>query len=83
LRKCYQTIFEKVVQYSIRSIAIPTISTGFYGFPKKMAASIAIEEILTFFQLNESRVVDRIILTAFNAKEKKAYETILLSLFEN
>jgi O-acetyl-ADP-ribose deacetylase (regulator of RNase III) len=32
----------------IKSIAFPALSTGIYGFPKELAAQIAVAEVVSF-----------------------------------
>lgn len=46
LRSCYRSSFALAEQHAVRSIAFPGISTGVYGFPKRMAAQIALSEML-------------------------------------
>jgi len=43
LVKTYRSIFELVDKHHFKHIAIPNISTGVYGFPKPLAASLVIE----------------------------------------
>ncbi|ULQ59952.1 macro domain-containing protein [Brucepastera parasyntrophica] len=40
LLNCYRNILALAIETGIKSIAIPNISTGIYGFPKKKAANI-------------------------------------------
>lgn len=72
---CYQNIFSLVVKYSIKTIAIPAISTGVYGYPKKEAAEIAVREALAAAEKNPH--LNKIIFTCFNKDSKKAYEDAL------
>ena len=44
LRSCYRTCFELAVQYSVKRISFPAISTGVYGYPVADAAAIAVAE---------------------------------------
>ncbi|KAL6042350.1 Macro domain-containing protein [Balamuthia mandrillaris] len=44
LRKCYRSVLELSKSYPIRSLAIPALGTGFYGFPRDEAAVIALGE---------------------------------------
>lgn len=43
LARCYRSALELAAQQQIRSIAFPAISTGVFGFPKDLAATIAIQ----------------------------------------
>jgi O-acetyl-ADP-ribose deacetylase len=45
LGSCYQVSLKIARDFKLQSIAFPNISTGVYGFPKELAASIAIEEV--------------------------------------
>jgi len=45
LSSCYQASLKIARDFKLQSIAFPNISTGVYGFPKELAASIAIEEV--------------------------------------
>jgi len=42
LSSCYTTSLQLAVDYKLSSIAFPNISTGVYGFPKDLAAEIAL-----------------------------------------
>jgi len=42
LESCYRNSFELALQNNISRIAFPSISTGVYGYPKLLAAKVAI-----------------------------------------
>jgi len=42
LASCYRKSLDLALKHGLRSIAFPNISTGVYGFPKALAAEIAI-----------------------------------------
>ncbi len=48
LKSCYQTAMNLAIENKCKSIAFPNISTGIYGFPKREAATIAIDTIKEF-----------------------------------
>lgn len=43
LKNAYENSFRLAIQYGLRTIAFPAISTGVYGYPKEEAAKIALE----------------------------------------
>jgi len=43
LRRCYESIFIRVAEKGIRSVSIPSISTGIYHYPLESAARVAID----------------------------------------
>ena len=48
LRSCYRKALELALQYHCTSIAFPLISTGAYGYPKRLAMKIATDTITDF-----------------------------------
>jgi len=42
LASCYRRCCELAREHAVRSIAFPAISTGIYGYPKNLAAEIAV-----------------------------------------
>lgn len=46
LRQCYRKIFELGHEHSVRSMALPPISTGIYNYPFDAAETIAVTEAL-------------------------------------
>lgn len=48
LRQCYDNVLKLASRHRINSIAFPLISTGNYGFPKKLVLKIAIDSFSAF-----------------------------------
>jgi O-acetyl-ADP-ribose deacetylase (regulator of RNase III) len=48
LESCYRQSFKLALDYDLRSIAFPSISTGMYGYPKDQAAHVAIRVMRRF-----------------------------------
>ena len=46
LSNVYESVFSVARSKGVKSIAIPSISTGIYGFPRDLAAPIAMREIM-------------------------------------
>lgn len=73
LAACYRNSLAAAVELEAKSIAFPAISTGIYGFPKELAAEIAIREIKDFLSRHKMDVI----LCAYNDKQVAIYEKLL------
>ena len=56
LRSCYRKSLELARDKGVRSIAIPLISTGGFGYPKEEGMRIAVDEIHAFLLENEMMI---------------------------
>ena len=61
----------------VKSIAFPNISTGIYGFPKELAASIAISTASAC--LRKTRHIERVIFCIFDTENGQIYRQLLVS----
>ncbi len=68
LAACYKNSMALAINYGIKSIAFPSISTGAYRFPIKRAAAIAIKTVRNFFE--SGNIVDIVCFVCF---EKETY----------
>jgi O-acetyl-ADP-ribose deacetylase len=75
LASCYQSSLKLAKEKKIKTIAFPGISTGVYGFPKELAATIAVNEIRRF--LNRNSVPEKIIFVAFDNESYETYSKLL------
>jgi O-acetyl-ADP-ribose deacetylase len=75
LASCYKSCLEIAQEKKIRSIAFPGISTGAYGFPKELAATIAVTETKRFLQRNS--YPERVIFVTFSDSDHEIYRKIL------
>jgi O-acetyl-ADP-ribose deacetylase (regulator of RNase III) len=74
LRSAYSRSFElAIAQEDVRSIAFPAISTGVYGFPKPLAATIALEVM----RRNEGHF-ERIVACVFDRETEQLYRAVLV-----
>jgi len=48
LAACYRNSLTLAVEHNLRTIAIPSISTGAYGYPREEAANVSSEAIMNF-----------------------------------
>jgi O-acetyl-ADP-ribose deacetylase (regulator of RNase III) len=75
LASCYQKSLRLAHDLKLKSVAFPGISTGIYGFPKDLAALIAVSETRRF--LKKSKYPDKVIFVAFDRESYRIYESIL------
>ncbi len=57
LRKCYSSALNLAMSLKCKSVAIPLLGTGNYGFPKELGLRIAIDEISRFLFDNEIEII--------------------------
>ena len=76
LASCYFHSMQVALEHGIRSIAFPSISTGVYRFPVKLAASIAVKTVIKFLKDNPDSF-DIVELVLFDLATENAYETVV------
>lgn len=54
LKSCYRRCLELATQHQARSLTLPAISTGVYGYPVDAAARIAVQEVVRFLGVGET-----------------------------
>ena len=80
LASCYRNSLALAEQHGCRTIAFPSISTGAYGFPIDRASRIALREIAAF--LEKCRVVERVTVVCFAARDLEVYQKALQEFAE-
>ncbi len=75
LASCYQSCLRLANENRIKTIAFPGISTGVYGFPKDLAAIIAVNETKRF--LNNNPFPEKIFFVAFDDDNYETYRKLL------
>jgi O-acetyl-ADP-ribose deacetylase (regulator of RNase III) len=75
LASCYQSTLNLAKENKIKTIAIPGISTGIYGFPKDLAAIIAINETKRF--INKHPYPRKVIFVAYDDDSFETYRKLL------
>ena len=77
LASCYQTSLSIARDKKIKTLAYPCISTGAYGFPKDLAALIAVNETKRF--LNKNGYPEKVIFVTYSDDSYETYRKILNS----
>ncbi|HBH83254.1 MAG: O-acetyl-ADP-ribose deacetylase [Bacteroidetes bacterium GWE2_41_25] len=75
LASCYQSSLEIAREQKIRTIAFPGISTGIYGFPREMAALIAVSETRRFLMKN--KYPEKVTFVTFTDDNYETYRRLL------
>ena len=75
LANCYRASLSLAFTNNCTSIAFPNISTGVYGFPKALAAEIAICEVRSFLQTNKS--ITKVFFCCFDSENFAIYNNLL------
>lgn len=75
LAQCYTSSLELAVENRLNSIAFPNISTGVYGFPKPLAAEIAIGTVRTFLENPGSP--ETVTFVVFDSENEILYKELL------
>ncbi len=71
LRACYRNSLSIALDHKLRRIAFPAISTGVYGYPKRQAAIIALDEMQQ--RLEE---FEQLIACCFNTEDARLYKEL-------
>lgn len=75
LASCYLSSLKLAVEYKLKTVAFPGISTGVYRFPKELAATIAVNETKRF--LLKNTLPKKVIFVAFDDESYKIYSSLL------
>lgn len=74
LRDCYRSVLRCAGEIGAASVAIPSISTGAYGYPVERAAQVAVAEVRA--HLRDASVPASVTFVAFDATTYAAYRTL-------
>jgi len=72
LASAYRRTLQVAVQNGVKSISIPSISTGAFVYPIRLAAPIAVQTVVEFVE-NESHSFDEVRLVLYTRENDKAY----------
>jgi O-acetyl-ADP-ribose deacetylase (regulator of RNase III) len=72
LASAYRRSLEVAAQHGLRSISIPSISTGAFVYPIRLAAPIALRTILQFLE-KEQHSFDEVRMVLYSREDARAY----------
>ena len=73
LTSCYRHSLELAMEYGIRSVAFPSISTGVYSYPVQQAAEIAVQTVRKVIE-EYPDAFDEILWVLFDERTKLVYD---------
>jgi O-acetyl-ADP-ribose deacetylase len=71
LANAYRNSLQLAVAHQCKSIAFPNISTGVYGFPKQLAAEIALQTVYGF--IKEDEILNEVIFVCHDEENLQLY----------
>ena len=75
LKKAYISSLELAEKNKLKIISFPNISTGIYRFPKELAAKIAINAVIEYFE--KSDFIEKVNFICFEDENFEIYQNIL------
>ncbi len=78
LQGAYQSCLDLAEQYQVKSIVFPSISTGAYGYPLPLAASVALKTMIAHMQ--KQSTLQKITFALFGGKAFTVFSEILKTL---
>lgn len=81
LASAYRRSLEVAVEHRLRSISIPSISTGAFGYPLQFAAPVAIKTIVEFLRKGHHDL-DEVRMVLYQREDDRAYPLFVKALQE-
>jgi len=79
LSNCYKNSLRLAVEYDLKTIAFPNISTGIYGYPKKEAAQIAVATVTKYLQKGQNgSSIRKVHFVCFDEENFQLYQSLLI-----
>jgi len=81
LASAYRRSLEVAAENKLRSISLPSISTGAFGYPLKLAAPIALRTIVEFLKMGEHSL-EEVRMVLYQREDDRAYPLFVAALDE-
>ena len=79
LASAYRRALQVAAENQLRSISIPSISTGAFCYPIRLAAPIAVETVLHFLR-NDPHELEEVRLVLYSREDETAFTTFATAL---
>ena len=74
LANCYQSSLRLCLEYDLKTVAFPNISTGIYGYPKREAAETALAATSAF---DDGGKIDQVTFVCFDDDNYRIYRDLM------
>lgn len=75
LASCYRRSLEVAAKNGVATLAFPSISTGIYGYPIELAASVAVSSVRA--ELRALTTIEEVVFCCFSAGDLMHYQRLL------
>ena len=75
LGNAYLNSLKLAKKHLLHSVSFPNISTGVYGFPKELAAEIALKKVKEFMEIND--LPSQVIFVCFDDENYSIYNNLM------
>ena len=75
LENAYLNSLKLAKKHLLHSVSFPNISTGIYGFPKELAAEIALKKVKEFMEIND--LPSQVIFVCFDDENYSIYNNLM------
>jgi O-acetyl-ADP-ribose deacetylase (regulator of RNase III) len=79
LASAYRRSLQVAVENSLRSISFPSISTGAFGYPIRLAAPVALKAIVAFLE-TEQHNLQEVRMVLYQREDDRAYPIFTTAL---
>ena len=78
LAGCYRSCLELASLHGCRTVDFPSISTGVYGYPVRLAARVALRTLVVYLEAHPE--IERVRMVCFDEGTRAAYEEALVEI---
>ena len=73
LRSAVRSALKVAEELEVKSVALPAISTGIFGYPKEEGTKVIVEEVVKYLNENENTPIEEVHLTAIDRETAELF----------
>ena len=73
LRSAVRSALKVAEELGVKSVALPAISTGIFGYPKEEGTKVIVEEVVKYLNENENTSIEEVHLTAIDKETAELF----------